>query len=252
MKKVVLYMTAFVVLSGGAGCSVYHTRMKVDIVSSPDATSQILRNKPLVASAKTATFFEKEKIDNLKKMPGKLKGSYYKIADNNRESIYVYGNTLNNFFDKFNTIQANKIYVDVQALCQSEGQTERTMFSSGTTPITTDANVNDEKRIAVLKGLLEEELVSKDFKIAKNQESAKYKLKVLIVEDGVSAKTTMSILYSLSRKVGVVGLDIKLLDNETGDTLLAYRTKNSSFLQRTNVLYCIPTHQSSLHLNMEY
>jgi hypothetical protein len=234
--------------------------MKVDSVSSPDATSQILRNKPLVASAKTATFFEKEKIDNLKekidnlkKMSGKLKGSYCKIADNNRESIYVYGNTLNNFFDKFNTIQANKIYVDVQALYQSEGQTERSMFSSGTNPITTDANVKyDEKRIAVLKGLLEEELVSKDFKIAKNQESAKYKLKVLIVEDGVSAKTTMSILYSLSRKVGVVGLDIKLLDNETGDTLLAYRTKNSSSLQRTNVLYFIPTHQSSLNLNMEY
>lgn len=250
MKKIVLYMTAFVVLSG---CSVYHTRMKVDSVSSPDATSQILRNNPLVASAKTAIFFEQEKIDNLKNMPGKLKGAYYKIADNNRESIYVYGNTLNNFFDKFNTIQANKIYVDVQALYQSEGQTESRIFSSGTTPITTDANVKyDEKRIAVLKGLLEEELVSKDFKIAKNQESAKYKLKVLIIEDGVSAKTTMSILYSLSRKVGVVGLDIKLLDNETGDTLLAYRTKNSSFLQRTNVFYCIPTHESSLNLNMEY
>lgn len=107
-------------------------------------------------------------------------------------------------------------------------------------------------RINLLKKLIEDELKNKGFNVTVTEAEANYKMKVLLIQDGIISKTTISFLYSLKRKTGIVGLDIRFLNTKTNELVLAYRTKNNSFIEKTNMLYFIPVNTSSSNFDMKY
>jgi len=239
------------------GCSAYHTKMSVDPVNAPDSSTQILRNEPLMSSAKSAVFFDKNNIEELKNFMDGYKDrnyiSYFPVISKDNENVSVLTSTVKNFLNHSKALFAGKVFVDVLDSSNSVGQIDGGFLTSGITTITTEGNFKyDLKRLSLFSSLISDELSISGFNVTKNIEEADYKMKVIIMEDGMTAKSTIGFLYSRSKKTGIVGLDVKIIDLKNNDVVLAYRTKNNAYLSKVNILYFIPTYHSSENLDMEY
>lgn len=240
-----------------AGCTSYLTKMDVDPISSPDCTTQILRNEPLLSSAKNAVFFNKRNIADLKKYMEQYKDDtelpYLFLVSKDNEKLSIQTSTLNNFLKHSTALFDGKIFVDIQDCQSAMGQINGGLVSVGVSAITTEGNLQyDLKRLNLLSGLISDELAVNGFKTARIIEEADYKMKILVIEDGITAKSTLGVFYSKSKKAGIIGMDIKIIDLKTNEVVLAYRTKNSAYLSKLSILYCIPKYHSSENLEMEY
>jgi hypothetical protein len=85
-----------------------------------------------------------------------------------------------------------KVYVDILDSSNSVGQIDGGFLTSGITTVTTEGNLKyDLKRLNLLSSLINDELAVSGFTITKNIEDADYKIKVIIMEDGMTAKSTI-------------------------------------------------------------
>lgn len=253
MKKIICLLICSILI----GCSAYHTKMTVDPVNAPDSSTQILRNEPLMSSAKSAVFFDKNNIEELKNfMDGYKDRNYlpsFSVISKSNENVSILTSTVKNFINHYKNLFTGKVYVDILDSSNSVGQIDGDFLTSGITTITTEGNFKyDLKRLNLLSSLINDELAVSGFNITKNIEDADYKIKIIVIEDGMTAKSTIGFLYSRSKKTGIVGLDIKIIDLKSNDIVLAYRTKNSTYFSKVNILYFIPTYHSSENLDMEY
>ncbi len=245
MKKILFLMSLFVFIFL-SGCSYYGTNWKVDHVSSPDATTQLLRNVPLAESVKNVIFFNKSNIKDLcgfmKSKSELMKYYEFEVISNKTAEVSVRTDTINNFLNEYQNILNGKIFIDIQY--SQISLTENQLY----VPVSTEY----EQRLNLFKNLLQDELSINGFIFTNDIVEADYKIKIIVLEDGITVKNQISLLYSKSRKIGIVGYDVKFINLTNNNIAFAYNVKNRSYFTRTNILYFIPIYKSSENLNMQY
>ena len=104
----------------------------------------------------------------------------------------------------------------------------------------------------LLSDLIKDELIINNFKVTNNVEEATYKMKIIVLEDGITSKNKTSLFYSYNKKTGIVGLNIKFINISNNNIDFAYQTKNRAYLIKNKILHFIPKYSSSENLKMEY
>lgn len=155
MKKIICLLICSILI----GCSAYHTKMTVDPVNAPDSSTQILRNEPLMSSAKSAVFFDKNNIEELKNfMDGYKDRNYlpsFSVISKSNENVSILTSTVKNFINHYKNLFTGKVYVDILDSSNSVGQIDGDFLTSGITTITTEGNFKyDLKRLNLLSSLI--------------------------------------------------------------------------------------------------
>ncbi len=247
MKRFLFAFLGFLLLTS---CTHYQTKWGADAVKSPDSLTQLLRNRPLLEVAKNTVFFNKDSVGDLcnflKSNTSLKKYFYFEVVSNNTTNISVQTNTVDNFLKNSNKIIAGTFFIDIQN-CQESLEPQ-----NNTNNIDTNSVNNLDKRTLLLTDLIKDELIINNFKITDNVDEANYKLKIIVIEDGIATQNKKSLFYSYNKKTGIVGLNVKIINLSNNNIDFAYQIKNKSYLIKNKILHFIPQYKSSENLKMEY
>ena len=247
MKKMFVGIFVMFLLTS---CSHYQTKWNADPVKSPDSLTQLLRNRPLLEVAKNAVFFNKDNVEDLCKFlksKENLKKYFdFEVVSNNTTLVSVQTKSIDNFLKNYNKIINGAIFLDIQ-YCQESSEIQNNINISNSNLVD-----NLDKRALLLSDLIKDELIINNFKVTNNVEEATYKMKIIVLEDGITSKNKTSLFYSYNKKTGIVGLNIKFINISNNNIDFAYQTKNRAYLIKNKILHFIPKYSSSENLKMEY
>ena len=125
MKKIsILLVTLFACL----GCTTYNTEIKNNSYA-PVASMQVLRNAPLMRTAESILFFDKDNIANIDDL-FKYKDNnekYFWLKQDETSKLYVLTKTIDSFLANKNNIFSVPVYVSfryMQDLVNTAGSSE--------------------------------------------------------------------------------------------------------------------------------
>jgi len=254
MKKIILLaMFVFSFL----GCTTYNSEIRNNSYS-PVASTQVLRNIPLLQTSKNILFFNKQNINNVGELfKSRTSDKYFCLKNTDVSKEYIESSTIDSFLENKNLIFTEPIYLSfryMQDLINVSGGTESFDVSENKTTVTKDsANLkyNNERRI-FFKEEITTRLLLEGMRLTDDLNKARLIMNVTIYEDGLMDKFKFGFFYLYSKTSGVIGLNVEIIDLKQKKIILSYFIKNRSIYKDLRILYFIPKIEMTEDLEFEY
>ena len=255
MKKIsILLVTLFACL----GCTTYNTEVKNNSYA-PVASMQILRNVPLMKTAESILFFNKDNIENIDEL-FKYRNNddkYFWLKQDETSKLYVLTKTIDSFLANKNKIFTVPVYISfryMQDLVNTAGSNEETDLIENKTTVTKETtNLKYEtERKEFFKNEIIKNLYLEGLNIVENYDKAKYLINITTFEDGVMDKFKFGFFYVFWKTSGIISLKVEIIDIKERKVILEYYMKNRSVYKDTRYLYFIPKIKMTEDLEYEY
>lgn len=255
MKKIsILLVTLFACL----GCTTYNTEIKNNSYA-PVASMQVLRNAPLMRTAESILFFDKDNIANIDEL-FKYKDNnekYFWLKQDETSKLYVLTKTIDSFLANKNNIFSVPVYVNfryMQDLVNTAGSSEDVDIIENKTKVTTEAkNLKYEtERKEFFKDEIIKNLYLDGLNIVEDYDKATYLMNITTFEDGVMDKFKFGFFYVFWKTSGIISLKVEFIDLKEKKVILEYYMKNRSIYKDTRYIYFIPKIKMTEDLEYEY
>ena len=255
MKKIsILFITLFACL----GCTTYNNEIKNNSYA-PVASMQILRNAPLMRTAESILFFNKESIANIDELfkDKNNEDKYFWLKQDETSKLYVLTKTIDSFLANKNEIFTVPVYISfryMQDLVNTAGSNEDVDLIENKTTITKEStNLKQEtERKDFFKNEIIKNLYLEGLHIVENYDKAKYVINITTIEDGVMDKFKFGLFYVFWKTSGIISLKVEIIDIKEKKVILEYYMKNRSIYKDTRYLYFIPKIKMTEDLEYEY
>ncbi len=255
MKKLsILFVTMFACL----GCTTYNTEIKNNSYA-PVASMQILRNTPLMKTAESILFFNKDNIASIDELfRNRNNGDrYFWLKQDETSKLYVLTKTIDSFLANKNNIFTVPVYISfryMQDLVNTTGSNEEVDIIENKTTVTKEsANLKYEtERKEFFKNEIIKNLYLEGLNIVEDYDKAKYVMNITTVEDGVMDKFKFGFFYVFWKTSGIISLKVEIIDIKERKVILEYYMKNRSIYKDTRYLYFIPKIKMTEDLEYEY
>ena len=255
MKKIsILLVTLFACL----GCTTYNTEIKNNSYA-PVASMQVLRNAPLMKTAESILFFNKDNIANIDEL-FKYRNNddkYFWLKQDETSKLYVLTKTIDSFLANKNKIFTVPTYVSfryMQDLVNTAGTNEEVDLIENKTTVTKEGkNLKYEtERKEFFKDEIIKNLYLEGLNIVEDYNKAKYVINITTFEDGVMDKFKFGFFYVFWKTSGIISLKVEIIDIKERKVILEYYMKNRSVYKDTRYLYFIPKIKMTEDLEYEY
>ena len=255
MKKIsILFVTLFACL----GCTTYNTEIKNNSYA-PVASMQVLRNAPLMKTAESILFFDKDNIANIDEL-FKYKNNndkYFWLKQDETSKLYVLTKTIDSFLANKDKIFTVPVYVSfryMQDLVNTAGSNEEVDIIENKTTVTKESkNLKYEtERKEFFKDEIIKNLYLDGLNIVEDYDKATYLMNITTIEDGVMDKFKFGFFYVFWKTSGIISLKVEFIDLKEKKVILEYYMKNRSIYKDTRYIYCIPKIKMTEDLEYEY
>jgi len=255
MKKIsILFITLFACL----GCTTYNTEIKNNSYA-PVASMQVLRNAPLMKTAESVLFFDKDNIANIDELFKNRNNDdkYFWLKQDETSKLYVLTKTIDSFLANKNNIFTAPVYVSfryMQDLVNTTGSNEEVDLIENKTTVTKEsANLKYEtERKEFFKNEIIKNLYLEGLNIVEDYNKAKYVINITTFEDGVMDKFKFGFFYVFWKTSGIISLKVEIIDIKERKVILEYYMKNRSIYKDTRYIYFIPKIKMTEDLEYEY
>ena len=220
---------------------------------------QILRNVPLMKTAESILFFNKDNIENIDEL-FKYRNNddkYFWLKQDETSKLYVLTKTIDSFLANKNKIFTVPVYISfryMQDLVNTAGSNEETDLIENKTTVTKETtNLKYEtERKEFFKNEIIKNLYLEGLNIVENYDKAKYLINITTFEDGVMDKFKFGFFYVFWKTSGIISLKVEIIDIKERKVILEYYMKNRSVYKDTRYLYFIPKIKMTEDLEYEY
>jgi hypothetical protein len=255
MKKLSIL---FVTLLACLGCTTYNNEIKNNSYA-PVASMQILRNAPLMKTAESILFFDKDNIANIDELfkDRNNEDKYFWLKKDETSKLYVLTKTIDSFLANKNKIFTVPVYISfryMQDLVNTAGSNEDVDLIENKTTVTKEStNLKQEtERKEFFKNEIIKNLYLEGLNIVEYYDKAQYVINITTFEDGVMDKFKFGLFYVFWKTSGIISLKVEIIDIKEKKVILEYYMKNRSIYKDTRYIYFIPKIQMTEDLEYEY
>ena len=220
---------------------------------------QILRNAPLMKTAESILFFNKDNIANIDELfkDRNNENKYFWLKQDETSKLYVLTKTIDSFLANKDTIFTVPTYISfryMQDLVNTSGSKEEFNLIEDKTTVTKEsANLQYEtERKDFFKTEIIKNLYLAGLNIVEDYYKARYMINITTLEDGVMDKFKFSLFYVFWKTSGIISLKVEIIDIKERKVILEYYMKNRSIYKDTRYIYFIPKIEMTEDLEYEY